>query len=107
MPSTMGAVTGIAVFTLGEMIWAPRFLELSVMVSVTSPHDPKHAFGNHCRQAIKDARALVTKYHRDCLAYEVKRLSVIALTGLPKFLSRFIAGASSGILLNRFCRLFC
>ncbi|KAL8271339.1 hypothetical protein Esti_004778 [Eimeria stiedai] len=30
--STAGAVVGVAVFTIGEMIWAPRLLELSVMV---------------------------------------------------------------------------
>ncbi|KAL8448948.1 hypothetical protein Emag_003800 [Eimeria magna] len=31
--SITGAVMGVAVFTVGEMIWAPRLLELSVMVS--------------------------------------------------------------------------
>lgn len=34
-PSVTGAVSGIAVFTVGEMIWAPRLLELSVMVCTT------------------------------------------------------------------------
>ncbi|KEP62701.1 UNVERIFIED_CONTAM: transporter, major facilitator family protein [Hammondia hammondi] len=66
--SIAAAVISVALFTVGEMIWAPRFLEMSVMV------------GDEGREG-----------------------TVIALTGFPKFISRLVAGGSSGYLLQRYC----
>ncbi|PHJ17265.1 major facilitator family protein [Cystoisospora suis] len=85
--SVVAAVVAVAAFTVGELIWAPRFLEMSVMVRLTKKHSGT-CLNTGPAQQVGD---------------EGKEGTVIALTGFPKFIARLVAGGSSGYLLQRYC----
>lgn len=103
-PSTLAATASIALFTVGEMIWGPRFLQLSVEVGVWLSKASTHIHHETPKQVAEEGRegtgkaAFMEKHalHEKCTV-------ALALMGLPKFVSRLVAGGMSGWLLNRYC----